>query len=188
MSIFKPPVTPSGERKRVSLWAKAKTPTAARGLAAVEFEGRRMWAAEGHFVQALRLERKRAERSGQAFLLMLLEGAEILGRNGGSRFFAVSAALGRAIRDTDLCGWYRQSRTLGVIFTEVNGAAVAATVEALRGKVEACLCPCLKQKEAERIQISFHLFPEPPNGHFDNVTIALPLGRRGRGTYQTDRV
>jgi len=164
MSIFKPPVTPSGERKALSLWGKVKTAAAARSPAAVEFEGQRMWAAEEHFVQTLRLERKRAERSGQPFLLMLLEGAGVWGADGGSRFLTVTAALGRAIRETDLYGWYRQDRTLGVIFTEVNHGELASTVEALHAKVEACLQGCLKAEVVEGVGISFHLFPEATDG------------------------
>jgi hypothetical protein len=161
MSIFKPAVRPSGERKVLSLWGKVKTVAPVRSPSAVDFE--RVWAAEGHFVQALRLERKRAERSQQPFLLMLLEGTEAFGGNGGgSTLFAVTAALGGAIRETDLCGWYRQNRTLGVIFTEVNPAEVASTIAALSAKVKVALSRCLKAEEVERIEVSLHLFPEGP--------------------------
>jgi lipopolysaccharide/colanic/teichoic acid biosynthesis glycosyltransferase len=161
MSVFKSSVA-SQERKPQSLWRTVKIHSPAPGPATVEFETQRMLAAEAHFVQVLSLERKRAERSGQHFLLMLLEGWEVFGgqQPDGQMASAVTAALGGTIRETDLFGWYRQAHTLGVIFTEVNSAKVALTVEALNAKVEAALRDRLKPDEVDRIEISFHLFPE----------------------------
>ena len=142
--------------------------------------------AEAHFVQALSLERKRAERSGQHFLLMLLEGAEVFSgpQPGGQVVPAVTAALGASIRETDQCGWYRQRLTLGVIFTEVNVAEVASTVRALNGKVETALQGRLEPGEVDRIQISFHLFPEAAggNGRQSSADLALhPDMQKGGG-------
>ena len=164
MSNFKTPVPASAERKVLSFWGKVKAVPPACSPAAVGFETRQVWAAEEHFVRTLRLERKRAERSRQPFLLMLLQGGEVFGGNGGSRFFAVTATLGKAIRETDLCGWYRQNRTLGVIFTEVNPAEIASTVEVLKAKVERALRGCLKPTDVERIEVSFRVFPKAPKG------------------------
>jgi hypothetical protein len=164
MRLFKPPVPASGERKVLSMWGKVKNAAPARQSTAVEFEARRVWAAEGHFVQALKVERKRAASSGQPILLMLLEGAQVFGADGGSVFFAVTATLGEAIRETDICGWYRQNHTLGVIFTEVNPAEVVSTAETLNAKVKGALRECLQPEEVEQTRISFHLFPEASNG------------------------
>jgi hypothetical protein len=164
MSIFEPPLPTSGEGKILSLWGKVKMAAPARKSGSVVSEARRVWAAEGHFVKALRLEQKRAERSGLPFLLMLLEGAAIFGRNSGSSLFAVTAAVEGVIREGDLCGWYRQNHTLGVIFTEVNPAEVDSTIEALKAKVEGAVRGCLKPEDVERTEISLHLFPEARNG------------------------
>jgi lipopolysaccharide/colanic/teichoic acid biosynthesis glycosyltransferase len=164
MSVFKSSVT-SQERKPLSLWRKVKIHSPAPGPA-VEFETQRILAAEAHFVQALSLERKRAERSGQHFLLMLLEGSEAFGgpRPDGRVLSAVTQAMGSSIRETDLFGWYRQDEALGVIFTELNGADVASTIKVLNTKVETALRGHLGPGEVDRIEISFHLFPEPPDG------------------------
>ena len=165
MSVFKSSVT-SQERKPLSLWRKVKFHSSAPGPATVEFETQRILAAETHFLQALSLERKRAERSGQHFLLMLLEGSEVFGgpRPDGRVLSAVTQALGSSIRETDLFGWYRQDEALGVIFTELNGADVASTIKVLNTKVETALRGHLGPDEVDRIEISFHLFPEPPDG------------------------
>jgi len=165
VSIFKPSV-PAQERKPLSLWRRVKIHSPSPRLAAVEFERQQVLAEEIHFLQALSRERKRTERSGQHFLLMLLEAAEVFGERepDGQMVSAVTAALAGTIRETDLLGWYRQDRTLGVIFTEVNAAEVASAVEALNAKVEEALRKRLEAEEIERIQISFHLFPEPSDG------------------------
>jgi lipopolysaccharide/colanic/teichoic acid biosynthesis glycosyltransferase len=149
----------------------------------VEEVATQVLAEETHFVQALSRERKRAERSGQHFLLMLLESAEALG-SGRQGVSAVTAALTQSIRETDLCGWYRQDRALGVIFTEVNSSAVASTVETLNAKVEAGLRARLEPEGIEQIQITFHLFPEPSNGdgwRASEDSVLYPEMRRQNG-------
>jgi len=163
MSVFNSLVT-SQERKPPSLWRKVKIQSPSPGPAAVEFETQRILAAEAHFVQALSLERKRAERSGQHFLLMLLEGSGVFGGTDGQIVSTVTTAFGSSIRETDLCGWYRHNHTMGVIFTEVSGTEVASTVEVLNAKVGAALRRQLKPDEVDQIEISFHLFPETTDG------------------------
>jgi exopolysaccharide biosynthesis polyprenyl glycosylphosphotransferase len=162
MSIFKPAVA-SRERKPTALWRKHKT--GSPGLSpVVEFDTHRLFAPEALFLQALSLERKRAERSGQHFLLMLLEGAEVFGGSRGQWASSAIAALEGSVRETDQRGWYRQNHTLGVIFTEVNRAHVASAVKALNAKVVAALHASLGVDEVEKMEISFHLFPEAGDG------------------------
>ena len=68
------------------------------------------------FLRALSLERRRSERSGKRFLLMMVEfGAPA--RNGAGedlRSKTIAAILTR-IRETDVLGWYASNETLGVI-------------------------------------------------------------------------
>lgn len=173
MGILKPSLSLQ-ERKPLSFWRKIKTPSPAHRQAAAEFETRRVLMAEAHFLQALSLERKRAERSRQHFLLMLLAGTEAFVEP--QRVIpAVTEALGTSIRETDQCGWYRQNHTLGVIFTEVNAAEVASTVNALHAKTEAALRRRLEPEDFNRIQISFHLFPEGPDGDGWHASADLAL-------------
>ncbi len=186
MSIFKPSI-PAQERKPLRLWGKVKTYSPTSGPAAVEFETQQVLAEEAHFVQALSRERKRAERSGQHFLLMLLEGGEVFsgGRSDGRLVSAVTVAVGGVIRETDLFGWHRQGRALGVIFTEVNGAEVVSTIKSLNAKVEAALRAHLASEDVERIEISFHLFPEPPDGdgwRASADSVLYPEKQRQNGT------
>ena len=153
MSIFNPAVS-GRERTRLR---KAKTPVFVR--LPPEPAAHPALAPEPYFLQALSLERKRAERSGKHFLLMLLEAPELFPPGSAARA-AVTAALAACTRETDLQGWYRQDAALGVIFTEVGLDTAEATREVLHAKVSAALRERLGPEERQRMVITFHLFPE----------------------------
>jgi lipopolysaccharide/colanic/teichoic acid biosynthesis glycosyltransferase len=114
---------------------------------------------ENVFHSMLTLERRRAERSRNPFVLMLLD-ANL--ENG-----AAEQILARAVeivvaskRETDLVGWYKQGAILGVIFTEVNVEAETPIAETLRTKIETAFAKHLGRDRAAKIAISFHVFPE----------------------------
>ncbi len=116
---------------------------------------------EDVFHAMLALERRRAERSGQPFVLMLLDAHQ---RNGSSKKIlhqAVGVITGSA-RETDLIGWYKRGAVIGVIFTQVAAGAPPVT-EILRTKVATALVNCLGQETAKAIAISVHIFPEDWN-------------------------
>jgi GGDEF domain-containing protein len=114
---------------------------------------------EGVFHSLLTQERRRADRSRNPFVLMLLDAnledgtpAQILRR-------AADIVLASK-RETDLVGWYRQDVILGVIFTEVNVEGEAPVTELLRAKIETALIKHLGRELGAKIAISLHLFPE----------------------------
>lgn len=113
------------------------------------------------FFKMLFLERKRTERSGRPFVLMILESPK-LGRGADQGTFGkVVSALANSTRDTDIKGWYRQHSIIGVIFTELgldaNGESV---VTALRSKVTKALSSNLGTGEINEVRLSFRFFPE----------------------------
>ena len=75
------------------------------------------------FAKTLFRERKRTERSGGSFVLMLLESAKLLRRGNRETINGVLSALGDSARDTDIMGWYKEGSTIGVIFTELGAHA-----------------------------------------------------------------
>src|SRR5687767_12773037 len=76
-----------------------------------------------HFMKTLVLERKRTERSGRAFVLMILDTGRLLQKKGKNSYaLAKLMAALEAVRDTDVKGWYRDGAAIGVIFTEIGGA------------------------------------------------------------------
>ncbi|GAB4390630.1 MAG: hypothetical protein Kow0025_23980 [Thermodesulfovibrionales bacterium] len=112
--------------------------------------------AEGHFREMLCLERKRSERSRKPFLLALVH----LGGASGGAVDEVSSALFAATRETDIKGWYEEGLTVGVIFTEMNGADGGF----LKRKIEAGILRALGPETAGTVSVTVHLFPEEPGG------------------------
>lgn len=114
------------------------------------------------FIRMLYLERKRAERSGRSFILMLLESARLLRvESDTGTFQEVLNTLSRSTRDTDITGWYKEGSVIGVIYTElganVDGKSVA---NALLTKITKALASTLSIKQINQISLSFHVFPE----------------------------
>ncbi len=72
--------------------------------------------------------------------------------------------VSRAIRESDLIGWYRSGAVLAVIFTEVSEDGSVIT-EVLRSKMQLALKENFGQSIASRLAITFHVFPERWNGN-----------------------
>jgi lipopolysaccharide/colanic/teichoic acid biosynthesis glycosyltransferase len=116
---------------------------------------------EDLFLGILCLERKRAERSGRKFLLLLLDATDTLvnGRPGEVLKGFVQAA-NSARRETDPAGWYKQDLILGVMFTELGPQNDTETIERLLGKVHQSLSVHLSSADVKQIQVSVHIFPD----------------------------
>src|SRR4051794_23628890 len=89
---------------------------------------------EAAFVRMLRLERRRTERSGRPFLLVLISHEDFDTTPECSLLDFVVTAVSSAIRETDLLGWYRRDRTLGILMTEL-GQTNSMTVNTIRKKI-----------------------------------------------------
>ncbi|MGH9524222.1 MAG: sugar transferase [Terriglobales bacterium] len=113
---------------------------------------------ETNFLFAVGQERKRSERSGKPFLLLLLSG-NYAGRKGDSVVGKVVRALGVATRDTDMAGWYEDKATIGIIFTEIVENSSQA-VQAVLTRVTTALSRNLDPDELNEISITCHLYPE----------------------------
>ena len=113
------------------------------------------------FTKLLRLERKRTERSGRGFVLMLLDPGRLLHQpNQQATLAQILSALSHTLRDTDLTGWYKDDAVLGVIFTEVGTDVEAALVKTLSTKVTDALYSTLTVGQINEIRLTFHVFPE----------------------------
>jgi len=113
------------------------------------------------FIRALRLERKRAERSRKPFVLMLLDLATPLRDGNGNKLLnkAVPAIIS-AIRETDIAGWHQENSALGVIFAELGAADTKSPFGALHVRVTALLQSVLRAEELAQLRITFHCFPD----------------------------
>ena len=114
------------------------------------------------FARTLYVERKRTERSGRSFVLMLLESTRLLNPKGDQQALdKVLLALSRSSRDTDTRGWYKEGSTIGVIYTELGADADArAVADVLLTKVTEALASTLSISQIDKIRLTFHVFPE----------------------------
>jgi lipopolysaccharide/colanic/teichoic acid biosynthesis glycosyltransferase len=110
------------------------------------------------FLEVLCRERKRAERSRNPFVLLLIDEPS---RNGhhGTLLGRVADAIRPKIRETDIAGWYKQDSALAVLFLELGVTSVPAAVQALKTKVQAALEAQLGTAELAQIHTSFEVFP-----------------------------
>jgi len=124
---------------------------------------------EDMFKRILSWERKRAARAGRCVLLMLMDVKRVLLGNPSDKALSrITSAVSSPARETDVLGWYQKDAVLGVIFTDLNKADGSALQSLMSEEVCARLRTNLDTEQADRIRISFHLFPEDsdkPNGN-----------------------
>ncbi len=118
---------------------------------------------EDFFRRVLCWERKRAERSGNSFLLVLLDAQNVLQANPDA-LAAMQSSLCSSTRETDIVGWYRDGAVLGVIFTETDGVQKRALEKLLRSRLTAGLQKDIGQDRVSKLQFSFYFFPEGRKG------------------------
>jgi len=114
------------------------------------------------FVRMLYLERKRSERSGRSFILMLLETARLLRAESDVGVLKeVLQAVSHSTRETDITGWYKDGSVIGVIFTELGANTDGkSAARALLTRVTNALASTLSIKQINQISLTFHVFPE----------------------------
>ncbi|MGB6199008.1 MAG: sugar transferase [Candidatus Acidiferrales bacterium] len=118
---------------------------------------------EDAFHSMLTLERRRAERSGKPFVLMLVDAHAVQkskNDNGAKFIERLTRVVSSATRGTDILGWYQDNVILAVIFTEINLETKSLVTEILHSKVAMALRNNLDQKIAADLVVTFHLFPE----------------------------
>ena len=115
---------------------------------------------ESLFNQLLALERKRTERTADPFVLMILDIAPLNGSAPEQRVTEICTAIREETRDTDLFGWYQRPSALGAIFTALRDAQRPAIESALDAKTRRALSKVLPEPHRDKVQISFHFFPE----------------------------
>jgi len=113
---------------------------------------------EHHFLYLLGLERKRTERSGKPFMLLLLSAGPLFQSNSGEKVVRnVVSTISSSTRDTDSIGWYEWGSRLAVLFTEIGSTFDNAKL--ICEKVAAALEEALEPEHLEGIDIKFRLFP-----------------------------
>jgi lipopolysaccharide/colanic/teichoic acid biosynthesis glycosyltransferase len=133
---------------------------------------------ERSFLKALCLERRRAERSRKTLLLVLIREKNSDGEWASEQFtqeiLNARISLSAAIRETDVCGWYRDRTICGIVFTEFNEAPRSLVLERISVKIHRILEEAFRSQKASQVQVSFHFFPENQTG---DSQAAPPDGR-----------
>lgn len=114
---------------------------------------------EAMFIRMLRLERRRTERSGRPFVLVLISGDDSREHFEGTVVDRVANALIRTTRETDILGWYKQCKTLGLLMPEI-GQADSLTVETITSKIIATIQNAIARDRFNQLIIRFCVFPE----------------------------
>lgn len=130
--------------------------------------------AEEPFHRMIALERKRTERSGQPFVLMLLDGGNCLPSDRGGKVLSrILSALSLSTRETDVTGWYKNQQTVGVMFTDIGAAERESILGTMMGRVSETLRNNLNDDKFQQISMSMHLFPEEWDHDFTHGNPAL---------------
>jgi lipopolysaccharide/colanic/teichoic acid biosynthesis glycosyltransferase len=122
-------------------------------------DGEREFLPADAFKRRFSVERKRTERSGKPFLLMLLETGQPY-RDGSNLFGSAISALLATTRETDAVGWYKNQSTLGVIFTELVIYDMSSLLSTMLSRVSNILRDNVTFEQFNQISVSFHFFPD----------------------------
>ena len=138
-------------------WIKKVT---SEDRSSASYEGRLQIALiqEAVFVQMLRVERRRTERSGKQFMLVLISGDDFQTDLGGLLIQNLVAAISSKTRETDVLGWYEQDVTLGLLMTEI-GDADAATIDTIIQKITLVVQRAVNSEAYHRLTMVFRVFP-----------------------------
>jgi exopolysaccharide biosynthesis polyprenyl glycosylphosphotransferase len=119
---------------------------------------------EEPFHRMIALERKRTERSGKPFLLMLLDAGHCLPSDRNGRVLSkILSALSLATRETDVTGWYKNHSIVGVMFIDVSADDRESILGTMMSRVSETLRNNLSLEKFSQISISMHVFPEEWN-------------------------
>jgi lipopolysaccharide/colanic/teichoic acid biosynthesis glycosyltransferase len=137
-------------------------------------EGKALFFDEEYFQSMLAIERRRSERTGKHFMLVLVALHFPLKKHSTKTALEkIQYALSASCRQTDIRGWYRQERVIGIIYTEYSKggetiirekllkhlSAVFSPTEIAQGAV---LCIMYPREGAEMdYQVIKHLYPDP---------------------------
>ena len=116
---------------------------------------------EKSLLRMIAIERKRTERTGEPFLLMLLECAEC--REPGKCAYGIDSVANVLLsitRDTDVVGWHKEHRAIAILFTGLPMDCKNACVSAILNRVSLGLQDKLFFEQFVQLSISLHLFPD----------------------------
>jgi lipopolysaccharide/colanic/teichoic acid biosynthesis glycosyltransferase len=113
---------------------------------------------EAAFVQMLRFERRRTERSGKQFILVLISGADFRGESSGMLISNLVSAISSTTRETDVLGWYERDVTLGLLMTEI-GLVGPLTINTIIEKISLAVQNTVSPDKYRQLTLTYRVFP-----------------------------
>lgn len=116
---------------------------------------------EQFFKQAIMRERKRADRSGLAMVMVLVELPQCsMGRKAGGNA-AVMNALSALASDVGILGWFTPPYVIGLIMPEIDPPDVGGACDQITSTVKSAVTPQSSDGLARRNSIKLLVYPEP---------------------------
>jgi lipopolysaccharide/colanic/teichoic acid biosynthesis glycosyltransferase len=142
------------------------------------FQGDQIFTAieETIFVEMLRLERHRSQRSGDPFLLVLIDIPDVPKRTRKAAFRKAARAISSCTRETDVLGWYERDRQLGLLMTEI-GTGGAKDLEVISHRLTVSLSRVIEPEVYHRLRVTLRVYPEVSSDG-DSVESRDRSGRR----------
>jgi hypothetical protein len=114
---------------------------------------------EAYFLEKLAQEGKRSIRSHKPLVVMIID-AHNLGDAGGKELAgSLGAGVNASVRESDICGLLRKDSLIGVILTEVEAEKIGSAQLVVARKTRERLAALLSLELANRITITFRIFP-----------------------------
>lgn len=138
------------------------------------------WTQYGHhfyseqiFQETLYRERKRAERSGRPFLLMLIDVEKIIQKTNGQGICKkILSQLDLQTRETDIKGWFSERAVIGIIFTEMGEHDRDFIIDRITQRVRNSLFFVIESQYFHTMRLELQWFPnendETENAHEPN--------------------
>jgi len=116
---------------------------------------------EDSFQDMIAFERKRSERSGKVYALILVEAIDTVTMDQKEKLLEKTGQVLTALtRDTDVTGWYKTGSTLGVIFADIVATDKDAVVAAILARIATTLSENLAVEQLSQLSFSTNCYPE----------------------------
>jgi lipopolysaccharide/colanic/teichoic acid biosynthesis glycosyltransferase len=116
---------------------------------------------EARFTATVTRERKRADRSGRAMVLLLVGVEDSRGENTSALFAGIATVLAAIKSDIDIFGWFERASIMGLLVPEINPADLASTCEQLESTVRTEITTRFEANLTARLSIRLRVYPEP---------------------------
>jgi len=127
------------------------------------------------FKQAITRERKRADRSGLAMVLLLVGLPNGSGEQGKADDAVVTNALSAVASEPDIVGWFESSHVIGLIVSEIDPVGLTGTCDRLESSVLSAIALQGDEGLAQHLSIKLRVYPEPTVSNEKQVCPMDPL-------------